>query len=159
MINKTRHSREGEIRSKTCFFALFSRKNRTRSIKNGFDAKKRIINKQEPKLLKLARRLLNSPSSHIFSHGQVPAIGAAVVCRTGEGLSRSGTPRFRRGLRLSVSPLWTPFAETLFEAVFSEPFYGKVRKWRPDLLPFLRLGFQNREHFWRGLGDSKRSGR
>jgi len=34
---------------------FFQEKNRTRSIKNGFDAKKRIINKQEPKLLKLAQ--------------------------------------------------------------------------------------------------------
>lgn len=35
---------------------------------------------------------------------------------------------FRRGLRLSISPSWLLFAEILFEADFSKPFYNKVRK-------------------------------
>ena len=69
-----------------------------------------------------------------------------------------GCVSFRRGLRLSISPSWLLFAEILFEADFSKPFYNKVRKWRPELLPFLSLSFKNREHFRRGLGDSRRSG-
>ena len=59
-INKnkqeTRHSREGEIRSKTCFFRRFQEKVAFEASKMVLTRKKQVFNKQEPKLLKLAQQ-------------------------------------------------------------------------------------------------------
>ena len=81
------------------------------------------------------------------------AVFEAVFLLIYEGTSQPERACFRRGLLLSVKPSWTPFAEILSEADFSEPFYCKPRKWRPEVLIFLSLDFENREYFWKGLGD------
>ena len=60
------------------------------------------------------------------------------------------------GPAFPIRLIWTPFAETFFEGRFLEPFNGCDEKKRPKVLRFLRVIFQNREHFCIGPGDSKR---
>ncbi len=63
------------------------------------------------------------------------------------------------GPAFPIRLIWTPFAETFFEGHFLEPFNGCNEKKRPKVFRFLRVIFQNREHFCIGPGDSKRQDR